>query len=144
MKLSKNVQNLLKEGETVTASLQGNSFTTDSNPLARLMAAVVRIIALITGSPTRTTIICTNKRLIIENAQKMLWVLDYSADIVAVAPRGVMTTGYNFVRSWYIFKNHYFTVNVSGSGGLVILSKDGMDGVMEMLDKVEELREKVN
>ena len=38
----------------------------------------------------------------------------------------------------------YAPVNVSGSGGLVILSKDGMDGVMEMLDKVEELREKVN
>ena len=69
MKLSKNVQKLLKEGETVTASLQGNSYTTDSNPLARLMAAVVRIIALITGSPTRTTIICTNKRLIIETVK---------------------------------------------------------------------------
>jgi hypothetical protein len=55
-----------------------------------------------------------------------------------------MTTGYNFVRSWYIFKNHYLTISVSGSGKLVILSKDGMNGVMNMLDAVEGLREKVS
>ena len=104
----------------------------------------MRILYLITGSPTRTTIICTNKRLIIENAQKILWVLDYSADIDAVAPRGIMTTGYNFVRCWYIFKKHYLTISVSGSGKLVILSKDGMNGVINMLDAVEGLREKVS
>jgi hypothetical protein len=144
MKMSKNVDRMLKDGESVVATLQGNSYTTDSNPVTRMVASVVRIVNVILGAPTRTTIICTNKRLIIENAQKILWVLDYSADIDAVAPRGIMTTGYNFVRSWYIFKNHYLTVSVSGSGKLVILSKDGMDGVMKMLDAVESLREKVS
>ena len=144
MKLSKNVQSLMKEGEVVTATLQGNSYTTDSNPLARLIAAIARIIAVLTGSPTKTTIICTNKRLIVENSQKMLWVLDYSSEIDAVAPRGIMTTGYNFVRSWYIFKNHYLTISIAGSGKQLILSKDGLGGVMDMLDKVEELRERVN
>lgn len=144
MKMSKNVERILKEGESVTATLQGNSYTTDSSPAARLIASITRIIAVITGNPTKTTIICTDKRLIIENAQKILWVLDYSAEIDAVAPRGVMTTGYNFVRSWYIFKNHYLTISISGSGKLLVLSKDGMNGVMNMLDKVEELRERVS
>ena len=68
--MSKNVERMLKDGESVVATLQGNSYTTDSNPLTRLTASVMRILYLITGSPTRTTIICTNKRLIIENAQK--------------------------------------------------------------------------
>jgi predicted methyltransferase MtxX (methanogen marker protein 4) len=75
MKMSKNVDRMLKDGESVVATLQGNSYTTDSNPVTRMVASVVRIVNVILGAPTRTTIICTNKRLIIENAQKILWVL---------------------------------------------------------------------
>lgn len=143
-KISKNVEKFLKEGETVTSNLKGNSYTNSSNPLVRIFMAIIRIIAAITGSPTSTSVVCTDKRLILETTQKLLWVFDYSSEIKAVAPRGVMQVGYNFKRSWYVFKNHYLTMVLSGTPQEIILSKDGYDGVMNMLSATESLREKVN
>ena len=69
-KTSKNVTAFLGEKETITAALKGNSYTTSSNPAVRMIMAFVRIIALILGSPTRTSVICTNQRLILETTQK--------------------------------------------------------------------------
>jgi|TARA_B100001113_G_C20582469_1_gene393814 hypothetical protein len=143
-KTSKNVQKFLKDGENIVANLKGNSYTNSSNPIVRMVMAVVRIIMLIMGSPTRTSVVCTDKRLILETTQKVLWIFDYSSTITAVAPRGVMQVGYSFQRSWLIFKNHYLTLVLAGTPQEVVLSKDGYNGVMEMLSASESLREKVN
>ena len=105
-KVSKNVDKFLKEGEQVVANLKGNSYTNSSNPIVRLVMAFVRIVSAIMGSPTRTSVVCTNKRLILETTQKILWVFDYSSEITAVAPRGVMQVGYSFKRSWYICRRY--------------------------------------
>ena len=143
MKVSKNVEKFLKDGEEVTACLTGNSYTNSSNIIIRLMFAIIRIIAVILGSPTRKSVVCTNSRLIIENNQKMLYIFDQSSDITAIAPRGVMQVGYSFKRSWLIFKNHYLTIVVSGSAQELVLSKDGYNGVMEMINATEGLRERI-
>ena len=143
-KVSKNVEKFLKDGEEVVSNLKGNSYTNSSNPLIRIVMAVIRIIMAILGSPTSTSVVCTNKRLILETTQKILWVFDYSSEIRAIAPRGVMQVGYSFQRSWYIFKNHYLTLVLSGTPQELVLSKDGYDGVMHMLSATELLREKVN
>ena len=55
-----------------------------------------------------------------------------------------MQVGYSFQRSWYVFKNHYLTLVLSGTPQELVLSKDGYDGVMNMLSATESLREKVN
>ena len=142
--VSKNVSNFLKENEQVTAVLKGNSYTTSSNPAVRSIMGFVRIIATILGSPTSTSVVCTNQRLILETNQKMLWFFDSSSDIRAVSPRAIMQVGYSFQRSWIFFKNHYLTLVLSWSAGELILSKDGYNGVSNMLNASEELREKVN
>ena len=108
MKVSKNVEKFLKDGEEVTACLTGNSYTNSSNIIIRLMFAIIRIIAVILGSPTRKSVVCTNSRLIIENNQKMLYIFDQSSDITAIAPRGVMQVGYSFKRSWLILRGLLF------------------------------------
>lgn len=143
-KVSKNVEKFLKEGEVVVSNLKGNSYTNSSNPMVRLVMAIVRIASAIMGSPTRTSVVCTNKRLILETTQKLLWVFDYSSELRAIAPRGVMQVGYTFKRSWYIFRNHYLTLVLSGTPQELVLSKEGYDGVMNMLSATESLREKVN
>ena len=61
-KVSKNVEKFLKDGEEVVSNLKGNSYTSSSNPLVRIVMAVVRIIMAILGSPTRTSVVCTDKR----------------------------------------------------------------------------------
>lgn len=141
---SKNVQKFLKEGEQVVSVLTGNSYTTSSNPVTRMLSGIIRIFQVIGGSPTRQSVVCTNTRLIIENNQKILYFFDYSFSITAVAPRGVVSVGYNFQRSWFIFRNHYLTLGVSSSEPQFILSKDGYDGVMKMINATESLREKVS
>ena len=143
-KVSKNIENFLKTDEEIISVLTGNSYTTSSNPVLRLISAVMRIIALIGGSPTTKTIVCTNNRLITENNQKILYFFDYSFEITAVAPRGIMQVGYNFQRSWFIFKNHYLTLILSGTPQELVLSKDGYNGVMEMINSSESLRERVS
>ena len=143
-KVSKNVEKFLKSNEEVVTVLTGNSYTTSSNPIMRLAAAIIRIILVIAGCPTKKSVVCTNNRLITENNQKILYFFDYSFEITAVAPRGIMQVGYNFQRSWYIFKNHYLTLILSGTPQELILSKSGYDGVMEMINATESLRERVN
>ena len=59
-KVSKNVEKFLKDGEVVVSNLKGNSYTSSSNPLVRIVMAVVRIIMAILGSPTRTSVVCTD------------------------------------------------------------------------------------
>ncbi|MDG1830783.1 MAG: hypothetical protein P8I85_03545, partial [Flavobacteriaceae bacterium] len=59
-KVSKNVEKFLKDGEEVVSNLKGNSYTNSSNPLVRLVMAVVRIVSAILGSPTSTSVVCTN------------------------------------------------------------------------------------
>ena len=143
MKVSKNIENFLKDGEEVISSLTGNSYTTSSNVIVRLIFAIIRIISVILGSPTRKSVVCTSSRLIIENNKKMLYFFDQSSEITAVAPRGVMQVGYSFKRSWLIFKNHYLTLVLSGSPQELVLSKNGYDGVMEMINATETLRERI-
>ena len=143
-KASKNVEKFLKSNEEVVTVLTGNSYTTSSNPIMRIVAAIIRIILVIAGCPTKKSVDCTNNRLITENNQKILYFFDYSFEITAVAPRGIMQVGYNFQRSWYIFKNHYLTLILSGTPQELILSKSGYDGVMEMINATESLRERVN
>jgi len=144
IEISKNVKSFLKSGEKVVSVLTGNSYTSSSNIIVRFFAAIIRIIAVILGCPTRKSIVCTNKRLITENNQKILYFFDYSSTIVAVAPRGLMQIGYKFQRSWIIFKNHYLTLVLAGTPQELILSKNGYNGVMEMINAAESLREKVN
>jgi hypothetical protein len=143
-KTSKNVNTFLKKDEKVISTMTGNSYTSSSSVIIRFIASLVRIIAVITGCPTRKSIVCTNRRLIVENNQKILYFFDYSSSITAVSPRGLMQIGYSFQRSWFIFKNHYLTLILSGSPQELILSKDGYKSVMEMINSAESLREKVN
>ena len=89
------------------------------------------------------SVVCTNKRLITEDNTKILYFFDYSSSIVAIAPRGVMQIGYQFQRSWIIFKNHYLTLILAGTPQELVLSKSGYDGVMDMINSAESLREKV-
>jgi len=142
--VSKNIKLFLKSNEKIVSVLIGNSYTSSSNPLVRLFAGIMRIIALILGSPTRKTIVCTNSRIITENNQKILYIFDYSSEVVAVAPRGIMQIGYKFQRSWIFFKNHYLTLVLSGTPQDLILSKEGYNGVKDMMNAAESLREKVN
>tara|TARA_B110000858_G_C17415915_1_gene298884 strand:+ start:108 stop:548 length:441 start_codon:yes stop_codon:yes gene_type:complete len=142
--VSKNIKLFLKSNEKVVSVLIGNSYTSSSNPLVRLFAGIMRIIALILGSPTRKTIVCTNSRIITENNQKILYFFDYSSEVVAVAPRGIMQIGYKFQRSWIFFKNHYLTLVLAGTPQDLILSKEGYNGVKDMMNAAESLREKVN
>tara|TARA_B100001063_G_C16464479_1_gene404786 strand:- start:64 stop:501 length:438 start_codon:yes stop_codon:yes gene_type:complete len=142
--VSKNVKAFLKTGEKVQFVLTGNSYTSSSSAIIRFLAAITRIITVILGCPTRKSVVCTNKRLITENNSKILYFFDYSSSIVAVAPRGLMQIGYQFQRSWIIFKNHYLTLVLAGSPQELILSKNGYNGVMNIINAAESLREKVN
>ncbi len=142
--VSKNVKAFLKTGEKVQYVLTGNSYTSSSSAIIRFLAAITRIITVILGCPTRKSVVCTNKRLITENNSKILYFFDYSSSIVAVAPRGLMQIGYQFQRSWIIFKNHYLTLVLAGSPQELILSKNGYNGVMNIINAAESLREKVN
>ena len=85
--VSKNVKAFLKTGEKVEAVLTGNSYTSSSSVIIRFLAAIVRLVALILGCPTRKSVVCTNKRLITEDNTKILYFFDYSSSIVAIAPQ---------------------------------------------------------
>ena len=60
IKVSKNIENFLKDDEEVISSLTGNSYTTSSNVIVRFVFAIIRIISVILGSPTRKSVVCTN------------------------------------------------------------------------------------
>ena len=84
----------------------------------------------------------TDTRVITIEVQTLFWVIEGSISARSYTPRSITRIGYSLQRSLIVFKSHYLEFE-SGSGGLLIMSKEGREKVYQMIDQLTALPDRV-
>ncbi|MFI3305901.1 MAG: hypothetical protein R3Y68_05255 [Rikenellaceae bacterium] len=118
---------VLLEDEVVLAQVEGDAFNDSPNPIAKLIAAVLRIVYMIIGIKLRTYIIATNKRIVQIEKTTMFWgILPGDTAVFTLNKSAIQSVGYMTAVSFFIFKVHYFVISNMG-GSLRITYKGSAD-----------------
>ena len=82
------------EDEHLVVELEAELWATSSNPIARLIGAVVKFINLILGNKRQGYVVITDKRVVEIIQYKALWVLNAGKNVKYVLPSSVKEVGY--------------------------------------------------
>lgn len=85
---------ILNEGENLVMELEAELWATSSNPIAKIIGTVIRIINLILGNKRKGFIVITNKRVVEVVQFKALWVFNVGRNVKFVLPSSVKEVGY--------------------------------------------------
>ena len=85
---------ILGEDEHLVVELEAELWATSSNPIARLIGAVVKFINLILGNKRQGYVVITDKRVVEIIQYKALWVLNAGKNVKYVLPSSVKEVGY--------------------------------------------------
>ena len=85
---------ILGEDEHLVRELEAELWATSSNPIARLIGAVVKFINLILGNKRQGYVVITDKRVVEIIQYKALWVLNAGKNVKYVLPSSVKEVGY--------------------------------------------------
>lgn len=85
---------ILNEGENLVMELEAELWATSSNPIAKIIGTVIRIINLILGNKRKGFIVITNKRVVEVVQFKALWVFNVGRYVKFVLPSSVKEVGY--------------------------------------------------
>ena len=133
---------LLFKGEKILAVMKGNSYTSSHNPLVRLICFFLWIRDTVFGFSSRTTVICTDRRLLVESTDRMLFVIERAKEVVSIAPSAIRTVGYQFLRMLFVIPSHglSYGIDTGGDGERVVISLKGRESVVAMIKAIEQLR----
>jgi hypothetical protein len=134
----------LKEGEEILDSLEGDAYFIATDPFSRMLAFLIRIIAVLTGASKKVYVAVTASRVIVIEVNKTLWFLDGAAKSTSYAPRAIGSVGYELSRAMLFFKTHYLSFHASsGATALKVRAKAGQKPVMLLIGAITDLGEKV-
>lgn len=85
---------ILGEDEHLVVELEAELWATSSNPIARLIGAVVKFINLILGNKRQGYVVITDKRVVEIIQYKAFWVLNAGKNVKYVLPSSVKEVGY--------------------------------------------------
>lgn len=140
MNLSKYMN--LTEGEELRQEIEGDAYNLDSNPIARLIGTITRVVSIILGFRKKAHIIVTNKRIIRIDFEKIFWFINKGVTATSMTPRSINNVGYSNVRSFLIFKTRYFMIGTSG-GDTLIKFQGNDKSLFEAVDNVNNTLEKI-
>lgn len=132
----------LVEGETVVQEIEGDAYNEDSNPLARLIGSIIRVISIILGFRMKSHVIVTDKRVIKIDFEKILWFIDKGVTAISMTPRSIANVGYSNTRTFLIFKTRYFILGTSG-GNILIKFKGNDKTLFDAVSNVNNTLEKI-
>ncbi len=84
----------LREGENVIVELEAELWATSSNPIARFIGEIIRIINLILGTKKYGYLVITDQRVVEVMDTKACWFFDMFKQIKYVLPSSVKEVGY--------------------------------------------------
>lgn len=85
---------ILTEGENLVMELEAELWASSSNPIAKLVGSIVKILNLILGNKRKGYIVITNKRVVEIIQHKALWVLNAGKNVKYLLPSSVKEVGY--------------------------------------------------
>ena len=85
---------ILNEGESLVMELEAELWASSSNPLAKMIGSIIKLINLILGNKRNGYIVITDKRVVEVIQYKSLWVLN-TGKIKYILPSSVKEVGYS-------------------------------------------------
>ncbi len=102
---------VLFDGEKVLYQVEGNAWSSSSNPLEQLIAGFFKIFWVIFGVKLTTYIIATDKRIIQVDKKTILWgMMTGNVAVITLNKKSVQSVGYQHVVSWFFWKTSYFVL----------------------------------
>ena len=125
------------DGENVLTQIEGDAYNSNPNPIAQLMAAIMKIFWLIFGVKWRTYIIVTNQRIVQVNKKTILWgILPGETGVLTLNKLAIQYVGYAMASRWFIFRKYYFLL-ANASGLLSITYKGSSDELIKACQIVD-------
>jgi hypothetical protein len=103
----------ISENEEILKEIEGDAYNQDSNPIARMIGTIIRVVSIMLGMRMKTHIIITSTRVIRLDFQKMFWIFNKGVKAMSITPRSIGSVGYSNERVFLIFKSRYFILNTS-------------------------------
>lgn len=85
---------VLNENEKLVMELEAELWATSSNPIARLIGSIYKIIALIFGIKRHGYVVITDQRVIEVAAVTACWVFNTSKKVTYIMPASIKEVGY--------------------------------------------------
>ncbi|MBP7210805.1 MAG: hypothetical protein KBA02_06390 [Paludibacteraceae bacterium] len=86
---------ILNEGESLVMELEAELWASSSNPLAKMIGSIIKLINLILGNKRNGYIVITDKRVVEVIQYKSLWVLNTGKNVKYILPSSVKEVGYS-------------------------------------------------
>lgn len=85
---------ILKEGENLVFELEAEMWATSSNPIAKAIGAIMKVINFILGNRRQGFLVITNQRVVEIVQFKALWVFNLGKNVKILLPSSVKEIGY--------------------------------------------------
>lgn len=85
---------ILKEGENLVMELEAEMWATSSNPIAKAIGAIMKVINFILGNRRQGFLVITNQRVVEIVQFKALWVFNLGKNVKFLLPSSVKEIGY--------------------------------------------------
>lgn len=108
---------MLVEGEEVKAVMRGELFTVSTNPLLNIYLKIIAFLCLIIGWRRTAQITVTNKRLVSESKDRILWIFPTRAAFRTLLPQAVASVQYAYEATFCCCLCRKYTVTVTQNDG---------------------------
>lgn len=85
---------ILEENEKLVMELEAEMWASSSNPIAKLIGSIVKLINLILGNKRKGFVVITDKKVVEIVQYKALWVFNVGRDVKFLLPSSVKEVGY--------------------------------------------------
>lgn len=85
---------VLNEGEKLVMELEAELWATSSNPIARALGAVLKLIYFILGCRIHAYLVITDQRVVEIRQTRACWVFNVAKEVKYVMPSSVKEAGY--------------------------------------------------
>lgn len=107
----------LVDGEEVKAVVRAELFTTSKNPFLNILLKIVAFICLVFGVRNTAQLTVTNKRLVCESKNRILWIFPTSATFRTLLPQGVTSVQYAYEATFCCCLCRKYTVSITQVDG---------------------------
>jgi hypothetical protein len=105
---------VLKENETLVMELEAELWAKSSNPIARFLGSIYKLIALILGIKRHGYVVITDQRVIEVTCVKSCWIFDTSKKITYIMPASIKEVGYTKEATFLGCFCHAYTLYYEG------------------------------
>ena len=88
---------ILVDGEKVVVTLQTEMYAQSANIVANIIAKVFGFVSMLLGCKSIGQLTITDRRIILEQHQKIFWCFDTKAAFYTIMPNSIATVDYAFV-----------------------------------------------